>query len=154
MCARRNINVIRGGHTGPPLLVSYRVAQYPYRTHAVLYSRCRPKERGLLPGVQRADVRRKLLGPDGVAISQQVQRVIGQVGAQGAGAGGKTLHLSALMNNKGNLYATDFQPARMEQLSKRAATAGCQNIKRLPYKAAQGLKDMDLVKDAEKRFLR
>lgn len=62
-----------------------------------------------------------------------------------AGAGGKTLHLSALMNNKGTLYATDFQPARMEQLQKRAATAGCQNIKRLPYKAAQGLKDMDLV---------
>jgi 16S rRNA (cytosine967-C5)-methyltransferase len=62
-----------------------------------------------------------------------------------AGAGGKTLHLSALMQNKGTLYATDFKHNRMDQLQKRAAQAGCENIKIMPFKAAQGLKDLDLV---------
>ncbi|HEX2747483.1 MAG TPA: RsmB/NOP family class I SAM-dependent RNA methyltransferase [Verrucomicrobiales bacterium] len=41
-----------------------------------------------------------------------------------AGAGGKTLHLAALMNGKGDLHALDVQEAKLASLQMRAARAG------------------------------
>lgn len=45
-----------------------------------------------------------------------------------AGAGGKTLHLAALMENKGQLLALDVYPAKLEELQRRARRAGAYNI--------------------------
>ena len=45
-----------------------------------------------------------------------------------AGAGGKTLHLSALMQNKGQLLALDIYPGKLKELKKRAKRAGAFNI--------------------------
>lgn len=45
-----------------------------------------------------------------------------------AGAGGKTLHLSALMKNKGQIIAMDTDEKKLKELQKRAARAGCSNI--------------------------
>jgi 16S rRNA (cytosine967-C5)-methyltransferase len=46
-----------------------------------------------------------------------------------AGAGGKTLHLSALMANSGTLYAFDTSPKRLERLKPRVRRAGVDNIR-------------------------
>ncbi len=46
-----------------------------------------------------------------------------------AGAGGKTLHLSALLANTGTLYAFDTSQKRLDRLRERAARAGCDNIR-------------------------
>jgi len=45
-----------------------------------------------------------------------------------AGAGGKTLHLSALMNNKGKIIAMDTEQWKSDELKKRARRAGASNI--------------------------
>lgn len=45
-----------------------------------------------------------------------------------AGAGGKTLHLGALMSNSGTIYALDRAPQRLEQLRARARRAGLNNV--------------------------
>ena len=45
-----------------------------------------------------------------------------------AGAGGKTLHLAALMSGKGVIHAGDIRPAAIEALKKRARRAGWSNI--------------------------
>ena len=45
-----------------------------------------------------------------------------------AGAGGKTLHLSALMQNKGQIIAMDVEEKKLRELKKRSARAGCSNI--------------------------
>lgn len=62
-----------------------------------------------------------------------------------AGAGGKTLHLSALLNNKGKIYATDYKASRLKNLQQRAEQAGCSNIKIIDYKEAKQLKNLDFV---------
>ena len=41
-----------------------------------------------------------------------------------AGAGGKTLHLAALMENRGSLLATDVRSGALRELERRAAEAG------------------------------
>jgi 16S rRNA (cytosine967-C5)-methyltransferase len=46
-----------------------------------------------------------------------------------AGAGGKTLHLSALMANSGTLYAFDTSPKRLERLKPRVRRAGVDNVR-------------------------
>ena len=46
-----------------------------------------------------------------------------------AGAGGKTLHLAALMKNKGHLYAFDVYEKKLAELEKRAARAGVSIVK-------------------------
>ncbi|MCC6276433.1 MAG: RsmB/NOP family class I SAM-dependent RNA methyltransferase [Oligoflexia bacterium] len=46
-----------------------------------------------------------------------------------AGAGGKTLHLAALMENKGILVACDPLKYKLIELKKRARRAGCSNIR-------------------------
>ena len=45
-----------------------------------------------------------------------------------AGAGGKTLHLSALMQNKGRIISMDTEAWKLDELKKRAKRAGAQNI--------------------------
>lgn len=45
-----------------------------------------------------------------------------------AGAGGKSLHLAALMNNKGKLISMDVEARKLEELKKRAKRAGAFNI--------------------------
>ena len=45
-----------------------------------------------------------------------------------AGAGGKALHLSSLMENKGQLVALDIYPQKLQELKKRARRNGLHNI--------------------------
>jgi len=45
-----------------------------------------------------------------------------------AGGGGKTLHLSALMKNKGKIIAMDTEQWKLDELGKRARRAGAFNI--------------------------
>lgn len=47
-----------------------------------------------------------------------------------AGAGGKTLALAALMENKGTIYACDISERRMEDMSKRCKRNGVHNVRR------------------------
>jgi 16S rRNA (cytosine967-C5)-methyltransferase len=46
-----------------------------------------------------------------------------------AGAGGKTLHLAALMANTGSVYAFDVSAKRLERLKPRLARAGLDNVR-------------------------
>jgi 16S rRNA (cytosine967-C5)-methyltransferase len=46
-----------------------------------------------------------------------------------AGAGGKTLHLAALMKNHGEIFATDVEAYKLEELRRRSRRAGAQNIR-------------------------
>lgn len=45
-----------------------------------------------------------------------------------AGAGGKTLHLAALMENKGQIVAMDIYGGKLKELKRRAKRAGAHNI--------------------------
>lgn len=45
-----------------------------------------------------------------------------------AGAGGKTLGLGALLNNKGRIWACDIYPKKLEEAKRRAKRAGLHNI--------------------------
>ncbi len=45
-----------------------------------------------------------------------------------AGAGGKSLHLAALMNNKGRIIAMDTESWKLDELQKRARRAGVSNM--------------------------
>jgi 16S rRNA (cytosine967-C5)-methyltransferase len=45
-----------------------------------------------------------------------------------AGAGGKTLHIAALLKNKGKVIAMDVHPRKLEELRKRSTRAGCDVI--------------------------
>lgn len=56
--------------------------------------------------------------------AQQGMRVIDAC----AGAGGKTLHLSALLQNKGKIIAMDTEAWKLDELKKRARRAGATNI--------------------------
>ncbi len=51
------------------------------------------------------------------------------------GAGGKTLHLAALMKNRGEILAVDVHEKKLEELERRAARAGCRIIK--PFISAE-----------------
>jgi 16S rRNA (cytosine967-C5)-methyltransferase len=46
-----------------------------------------------------------------------------------AGAGGKTLHLSALMKNHGEIFAADTDARKLEALKERSRRSGAQNIR-------------------------
>ncbi len=46
-----------------------------------------------------------------------------------AGAGGKSLHLAALMQNKGQIIAMDVHPYKLEKLKQRAKRNGVHNIR-------------------------
>lgn len=46
-----------------------------------------------------------------------------------AGAGGKTLALAAMMQNKGSIYACDVHSRRLQELAKRTKRAGVHNVR-------------------------
>jgi len=46
-----------------------------------------------------------------------------------AGGGGKTLHLAALMKNRGEIWAFDVVPQRLENLRQRARRCGIHNVR-------------------------
>lgn len=48
------------------------------------------------------------------------------------GAGGKTLHLAALMGNEGRIHALDVEARKLVELSYRAKRAGAKNIRTSP----------------------
>jgi len=45
-----------------------------------------------------------------------------------AGAGGKTLHIAALMENKGQIIAMDIYGNKLKELKRRAKRAGAHNL--------------------------
>lgn len=49
-----------------------------------------------------------------------------------AGAGGKSLHLAALMRNNGQILASDVHPWKLDALKKRASRAGATGIECVP----------------------
>jgi 16S rRNA (cytosine967-C5)-methyltransferase len=60
-----------------------------------------------------------------------------------AGAGGKTLALSAVMENRGQIYATDIDKRRLAPIHDRIARAGARNIQvRTPRGEADVLADL------------
>jgi 16S rRNA (cytosine967-C5)-methyltransferase len=50
-----------------------------------------------------------------------------------AGAGGKTLHIAAIMQNKGEIIAIDLYPEKLKELESRARRNGAANIKAVVY---------------------
>lgn len=59
-----------------------------------------------------------------------------------AGAGGKTLHLSALMENKGQLIALDIFPEKLYELKRRVKRAGAFNIETRAIESSKVVKKL------------
>ncbi len=57
-----------------------------------------------------------------------------------AGAGGKSLHLAALMKNKGSIIAMDVEAWKLKELQKRARRNGVHNIETRPIENAKSIK--------------
>jgi len=64
-----------------------------------------------------------------------------------AGAGGKTLHLSALMQNKGQIFALDIHEWKLQELKKRAKRNGAQNIQTKVIDSTKVIKKMEETAD-------
>lgn len=62
-----------------------------------------------------------------------------------AGAGGKTLHLSALYNNLEKIYATDYVAMRLKNLALRAKNAGCKNIEIIDFNESKKIKNANII---------
>ena len=61
-----------------------------------------------------------------------------------AGGGGKTLAMAALMQNKGQIYATDSDARRLAPIHERLARAGVRNVQvRTPRGRADAVTDLD-----------
>lgn len=60
-----------------------------------------------------------------------------------AGAGGKTLHLAALMKNKGRIIAMDVEGWKLEELQKRARRAGVSNLETRIIESSKTIKRLD-----------
>lgn len=60
-----------------------------------------------------------------------------------AGAGGKTLHLAALMNNRGRIIAMDAEQWKLDELKKRARRAGAGNIETRVADSSKVIKRME-----------
>jgi 16S rRNA (cytosine967-C5)-methyltransferase len=58
-----------------------------------------------------------------------------------AGAGGKTLEIAALMKNRGEIFATDINTFRLEELRKRTKRAGVQNVRIQEIKTVEELRE-------------
>ena len=67
-----------------------------------------------------------------------------------SGAGGKALHMAALMQNTGTLVAMDVFPKRLEDLKKRSKRAGVSNIQ---IKAIEGTKTVKRMQGQFDRVL-
>lgn len=64
-----------------------------------------------------------------------------------AGAGGKTLHLAALMQNKGRILAMDPEDWKLEELRKRARRAGANNIETRTIDSSKVVKRLESSAD-------
>ena len=60
-----------------------------------------------------------------------------------AGAGGKTLHLSALLQNKGRIIAMDTEDWKLDELKKRARRAGAGNIETRVIESSKTIKRLE-----------
>jgi 16S rRNA (cytosine967-C5)-methyltransferase len=60
-----------------------------------------------------------------------------------AGAGGKSLHLAALMENKGQVIATDIYKGKLNELKRRARRAGAHNIETRLIDSTKVIKKLD-----------
>jgi 16S rRNA (cytosine967-C5)-methyltransferase len=67
-----------------------------------------------------------------------------------AGAGGKTLHLAALMENKGQLFAMDIYESKLRKLKVRAKRGGVHNV---TLKAIESTKPIKKLHDKADRVL-
>lgn len=67
-----------------------------------------------------------------------------------AGAGGKTLHLAALMQNKGVVVAMDVYEKKLDELRRRAARAGASNVE---TRLIEGTKTIKRLYDKADRLL-
>ncbi|MCC7465107.1 MAG: class I SAM-dependent methyltransferase [Saprospiraceae bacterium] len=57
-----------------------------------------------------------------------------------AGGGGKTLHIAAMMQNKGSIIALDTHAWKLDELRKRARRAGASNIDTRPIESKKTIK--------------
>jgi 16S rRNA (cytosine967-C5)-methyltransferase len=64
-----------------------------------------------------------------------------------AGGGGKTLHLAALMQNKGRIIAMDTEDWKLEELKKRARRAGAGNIETRVIESSKTIKRLESSAD-------
>lgn len=64
-----------------------------------------------------------------------------------AGAGGKTLHLAALMKNRGRLVALDVEANKLEELKKRARRAGVDNLEARIIDSSKTIKRLENTAD-------
>lgn len=60
-----------------------------------------------------------------------------------AGAGGKSLHLAALMENKGQIIAMDVEAWKLKELKKRAKRNGAHNIETRPIDSTKVIKRLE-----------
>ncbi|MCE3258677.1 MAG: methyltransferase [Bacteroidetes bacterium] len=60
-----------------------------------------------------------------------------------AGGGGKSLHLAALMNNKGKIISMDVEAWKLEELKKRAKRAGAFNIETRVIEDTKAIKRLE-----------
>jgi len=60
-----------------------------------------------------------------------------------AGAGGKTLHIAALMKNKGRIIGMDVEPWKLEELQKRARRAGVSNLETRIIESSKTIKRLE-----------
>ncbi|MBS9766584.1 MAG: methyltransferase domain-containing protein [Flavobacteriaceae bacterium] len=63
------------------------------------------------------------------------------------GAGGKTLHLASLMENKGQIIATDIYESKLKKLKKRARRNGAHNITTRLIEGSKTLKKLNNTAD-------
>jgi 16S rRNA (cytosine967-C5)-methyltransferase len=64
-----------------------------------------------------------------------------------AGAGGKTLHLAALMENKGRIIAMDVEEWKLQELQKRARRAGVSNMETKMIESSKTIKRLEGTAD-------
>ncbi len=67
-----------------------------------------------------------------------------------AGAGGKSLHIAAMMQNKGHLIAMDIEDWKLNELKKRARRAGAHNIE---TRLIEGTKTIKRLSETADRLL-
>ncbi len=64
-----------------------------------------------------------------------------------AGAGGKSLHLAALMENKGSILSMDIEAWKLEELKKRARRNGVHNLETRPIESTKTIKRLEKSAD-------
>lgn len=84
--------------------------------------------------------------------SQQVSRLLdpkpgSRVLDRCAGAGGKTLHLAAIMKNRGRIIACDAHEGRLKELVSRMRRAGVTNVQVVPENELGNLPEIDRMFD-------